>query len=369
MTDTLSLVMLAHGRRPGPAWLQAMDDILLAAARDMLARAGGLFDRVIVATPDREWGESLRDLGVELDIDLPDTPFHFGRRLADLVTRLNLDRIVYTGAASAPLLGADDLASIAQAAREADATVIANNIHSTDWAAIVPAKAVVAKPDRLHADSALGWVLSREVGLAPRLWPRSPASLLDIDTPLDALIAARHPAAGPALQAAVDASGWPRDRLEAVQRVMATPDQRLTLIGRVSSWSMSLLEQKTQCWVRVFSEERGMRASGRMASGGVRSLVARYLEAVGARHFFAELAGMTDAALIDSRVILAARGVWPDDADRFASDLLMPDAIGDSFLREFTQAVADCPIPILLGGHSLVAAGLWAMLESMQRDE
>ena len=368
MTDSLSLVMLARGRRPGPAWLQAMDHILLAVARDTLARAANLFDRVVVATPDREWGESLRDLGVELDIDLPGAPFHFGRRLADLVTRLSLDRIVYVGMASAPLLSRDDLAAIAQAAREATSSVIANNLHSTDWAAIVPARAVIGQPDRLHADSALGWVLSQEVGLTPRAWPRSPASLLDVDTPLDALIAARHPAAGPGLRSAVDASGWPGGRLDAAQWVMATPDRRLTLIGRVPSWSMSLLEQKTQCWVRVFSEERGMRASRRMVSGGVRSLVANYLEAVGAQQFFADLAGMADAALIDSRVILAARCAWPDDADRFASDLLMPEAIGDPFLRDFTRAAAACPIPILLGGHSLVSAGVWAMLESVKRE-
>jgi hypothetical protein len=215
----------------------------------------------------------------------------------------------------------------------------------------------------LHADSALGWVLSREAGLTPQVWPRSPASLLDIDTPLDALIAARHPGSGSGLRAAVAASGWQTDRLDAALLRMRTPDKRLTLIGRVPSWATSLLEQKTQCWVRVFSEERGMRASGRMASGKVRSLVANYLEAVGVQRFFTDLAGMADAALIDSRVIWAARNIWPGDAERFASDLLMPDAIDDEFLRDFTRAAAGCSIPILLGGHSLVTAGLWAMLE------
>ncbi|HLF28809.1 MAG TPA: hypothetical protein VJG32_20980 [Anaerolineae bacterium] len=369
MSDTLSLVMLARGRRPGPPWSQAMDTILRAAAHDTLARAAGLFERVIVATPDRAWGEALRDLGVELDFDSPGAPFHFGRRLAELVTRLGLDRIVYTGMASAPLLSRADLAAIAQAAREATSTVIANNIHSTDWAAIVPARVVTALPDRLHLDSALGWVLSQEAGLTPQVWPRSPATLLDIDTPLDALIAARHPAAGEGLRAAVGAAGWSTDRMDAVQRVLATPAQRLTLIGRVPAWSLSLLEQKTQCWVRVFSEERGMRAAGRLASGAARSLVANYIATAGAPRFFADLAGMTDAVIFDSRVVLAARHIWPDDAERWASDLLLVDAIGDPFLREFTQAAAACPLPILLGGHSLVSAGLWAMLESVTSEE
>ena len=364
MPETLSLIMFARGRRPGPPWLHAMDDILLAAARDTLERAAGAFDRIILATPDAEWAGSLDDPNIEVDLDPPHVPFHFGRRLAELVARFDLERIVYTGTASAPLLTRDDLAAIARAAREAGATVIANNIHSTDWAAIVPAQAVAGLPERLHTDSALGWVLSQEAGLTPRLWPRSPASLLDIDTPLDALIAAQHPSAGLRLRAAVAASGWSSERIDAVRRVMATPAMRLTLIGRVPSWSMSLLEQKTQCWVRVFSEERGMRAAGRLASGGVHSLVAKHYASVGPYRFFADLTEMTDAVLFDSRVILAAHNIWPEDAERFASDLLMPEVIGDPFLREFTQAAAGCPLPILLGGHSLVTAGLWVMLES-----
>jgi len=365
MNDTLSLVVFARGRKPGPPWVQAMDAIVLAAARDTLERAQGIFDRVIVATPDREFAASLTDFGVEIDLDPPGRAFHFGRRLADVVARFDLRRIVYTGAASAPLFIRDDWASVAQAAREAtSAIIIANNIHSTDWAAIVPAQAVTRLPERLHLDSALGWVLSREAGLEPRPWPRSPASLLDIDTPLDALIAAQHPNAGAGLRAAVAAAGWSHERIDAVKQVLATPAMRLTLMGRVPSWSMALLEQKAQLWVRVFSEERGMRASGRMAGGGVRSVLANYIDAVGVTRFFADLAAMTDAMLFDSRVVLAARNLWPGDAARFASDLLMPEVIDDPFLREFTRAAAECPIPILLGGHSLVTAGLWAMLDT-----
>ena len=100
MSDALSLVMLARGRRTGPPWLEALDRIVLAAARDTLTRASGLFERLIVATPDREWGESLRDLGVELDVDRPGVPFHFGRRLSDVIERCGLGRVFYTGAAS-----------------------------------------------------------------------------------------------------------------------------------------------------------------------------------------------------------------------------------------------------------------------------
>jgi hypothetical protein len=340
-----------------------MDDILLAAARDTLTRAAHSFDRLIVATADRDWAASLSDLDVEIDLDRADVPFHFGQRLADLVARLHLERIAYSGPASAPLLSGADWSAIATALRSTSSVVITNNLYSSDWAAIDPAQAIVTHAGRLHADNAMGWVLSHEGGLTAQVWPRSARTSLDIDTPVDALIAVQHPAAGEKLRAAVDASGWSREHIAAAREVMRIAEKRLTLIGRVPSYTTSLLEQKTRCWVRVFSEERGMHASGRQTRGEVQSLLARYIDAVGIARFFDDVAEMSDAALLDSRVILAAKQIWPDAEDRFASDLLLPNVIRDPFLRDFTRAAAERSIPIVLGGHSLVSAGLWALLE------
>jgi len=79
------------------------------------------------------------------------------------------------------------------------------------------------------------------------------------------------------------------------------------------------------------------------------------------------LARLADAAAIDSRVLLAHRlGVdetgWPPAEDRFASDLLVPEGIADPWLRALTQAAAHAPIPVLLGGHTLVGPGLRLVL-------
>jgi hypothetical protein len=49
---------------------------------------------------------------------------------------------------------------------------------------------------------------------------------------------------------------------------------------------------------------------------------------------------------------------WPSAADRFASDLLLHEPIADPWLRELTASAAAAPIPILLGGHTLVGPGL-----------
>jgi hypothetical protein len=71
---------------------------------------------------------------------------------------------------------------------------------------------------------------------------------------------------------------------------------------------------------------------------------------------------LADAMFLDSRVILAARRAWPSPSDRFSSDLRRPEEIADPFLREFTAAAGAAPIPVVLGGHSLVSGGLMALV-------
>lgn len=106
-----------------------------------------------------------------------------------------------------------------------------------------------------------------------------------------------------------------------------------------------------------------MTASERAARGEVRSLIGVLLREVGPVRFFEELATMADAAIFDTRVLMAARGPLPPAVDRFASDLLRPDWIADPWLHEFTEAAQNAPIPLLLGGHGVVAGGLFALAE------
>jgi hypothetical protein len=59
----------------------------------------------------------------------------------------------------------------------------------------------------------------------------------------------------------------------------------------------------------------------------------------------------------------AGEAGWPVAEDRFASDLLLPARIEDPWLRELTAAAVDAPIPVLLGGHTLVGPGLRLALD------
>ena len=77
--------------------------------------------------------------------------------------------------------------------------------------------------------------------------------------------------------------------------------------------------------------------------------------------------GLADAALIDTRVLLAARlgsdeARWPSPADRYASDLHDYAAVEDKWLAEITRSAAGARQPILLGAHTLVGPGVRILL-------
>jgi hypothetical protein len=110
-----------------------------------------------------------------------------------------------------------------------------------------------------------------------------------------------------------------------------------------------------------------MRASGRLARGEVRSLLGALLESIGPERFFALLGELCDVALLDTRVLFAHLRLTPGTADRFASDQLAPAAIADPTVRAFTAAAAAAPVPVLLGGHSLVSGGLWLLAHHLRQ--
>ena len=112
-----------------------------------------------------------------------------------------------------------------------------------------------------------------------------------------------------------------------------------------------------------------MRASGRVERGEVRSLLADYVKLAGLEGFFDSLADLTNAVLFDDRVLLVSRGLWPSAPDRFNSDLGRWERVEDPFLRRFARAASESQIPVVLGGHSVVAGGLMALVEVLQSEQ
>ena len=366
MTGGITLLLLVGGKRTS-AVERVLDGAHRAAARDLLESLlhTGLVGRAVVATGDPEWGRTLSDLPVTVEPDPPGEHFHFGRRLARLIEKYGARRVLYSGGASAPLFSLDQWAETLARLGEAERLIITNNVHSCDWFGVTATPEMLPLIARETSDNALAWILAHQGDLPLASLPPSAAARFDLDTPLDLLVAQRHPDIGPHLRRYLDDLDWDAPQLDGVLAEMSREGGSLTIVGRVSAAAWATLDQATHCWVRVFAEERGMRASGRQTRGQVRSLLADYLELVGAERFFHELSELTNGVLFDNRVILAALGLWPPAVDRFNSDLYRWERVQEPFLRRFTQAAAQARIPVVLGGHSIVAGGLMALVESL----
>jgi hypothetical protein len=370
--ESITLILMVGGWGDSPVE-QTLRRAHQAAAEDLLEtlRQTHRVERAIIATDDPSWAPDLPGLPLEVDVDRPGEPFHFGRRLADLIRRAGADRVLYAGGGSAPLMGLQDWFGALDDFIGDRPQAVTNNLYSSDWIAFYPARTLAPRIALLERDNALGWVLSEEWDVPTRALAPSAATRLDLDTPADLLICRAHPRIGPRLRAALDEEGSRADSpygpmtgtVKSILGVMARDGSHLTIIGRSSPAAWAALDRATRCWVRLFVEERGMVASGRLRRGEVRSLLADFLEYAGIDGFFTELASLAEAALMDTRVLMAARGGWPSPADRFNADLLRWQEVRDPFLREFARAAAQVPIPILMGGQSLVNGGLMALVE------
>jgi hypothetical protein len=356
MPESPALVVFYGGRGDPPAEL-TVDDARLAAALDAVeaSREGGV-ERTIFVTDQPDLTVDLP--GVEVDFSAE--PFHFGRRLAEVVRRRQLDSVIYAGAGSVPLFAADDFREVAS--QLARGLIVTNNSFSSDLIAFPANERALAAAERVERDNALARAFN-EAGLPVEELPRTVATQMDIDSPSDLLILALTGEGGPRLRKHIAGLAPDTAVYERTLPLFTDRAAQIVVAGRVGSHSWAYLERETACRVRLFAEERGMVADGRVEAGAARSLLGFFLESVGVERFFETLSELGDAAFIDTRVLLAHRRIAASREDRFLSDLGEADAIAEPFLRDFTRSALAAPIPVLLGGHSLMSGGLMALNE------
>ncbi len=338
----------------------------LAAALDTVEklRALGEVGDIVVATGSAAFAEHAAALGARIELDHPDQNFHFGKALAGLVAKYRAESPLYIGGASGVLERTEDWRDLIRLALNNPGSVVTNNFYSSDFAAWSPGTAI-ERIDPPALDNDLAFRLGERAGLRVVALPKNAATQLDIDTPTDLLTVSLHPDVGPNLRSFLDQARFDTDRVLAVRDKVFDRQATVMIAGRVSASMGLYLERETRCQWRVFSEERGMRASGRQARGEVRSLLGYSLEQLGPDGFFGMLGQLAQAAVIDSRVLFGHLGLHPTAQDRFTSDLLVADQITDPFIRSLTRAARDAVIPVLLGGHSLVSGGMYSLVESI----
>ena len=290
----------------------------------------------------------------------------FGDRLRQLVADVGQGGMIVLGSGSIPMATANDRkAFVAVAAGEAR-RALANNRYSADVVAIARVDALPAIPD-LPGDNALPRWLEEVAGYQVDDLRRRWRLAIDIDGPLDLVLVGAGGAGGTAHLSLLSS------RIDALRAVAADPRAELLVGGRTSSATLAWLERHTAARTRAWVEERGLRAASRVAQDeettGRRpdrppgSILGLLLDRDGPGSLGDHLARFADAAIVDSRVLLAHRvgaeeAGWPAAEDRFASDLLLAERIADPWLRELTASAAAAPIPVLLGGHTLVGPGV-----------
>ncbi len=322
---------------------------------------------VVLATNYPDLSVEAGRLGATVDFEVPGGPaFHFGRRLREIIVNRGLDNVLYMGGTAAPLLSTDDFSEIARALKRERNVVIMNNVQSADLVAFTPARAIdeIELPDK---DNPLG-TLFRDIGMRRVLTPNSGRVNFDLDTPTDILILGMHPDCGTRAEAEIAHLDWSRGILNKALDVLRQDSKEVAVIGRVGPSVISYVNSNMVHRMRVFSEERGMKALGREDRGEVVSLLGFMLEDIGPAKFFAYLSQIADVAFLDSRVIFAHLRKRLSDWDRFYSDLGLYEKIEDRWTREFTKAACEAAIPVVLGGHSLVAAGLWLLAEMVVKE-
>ena len=335
---TRVVAFIFHGR-PGPGAGPLTQAFGVARRRN----AGQVADRLRAAG------------AVEVRIvDEPNDQRSFGARLGDAVRATRADGIVALGSGSIPLARTADVAAFVAAAGGPAGHALANNRFSADVIAIA-GTAWLAELPNLAADNGLPRWLAESAGLTVADLRRRWRLQVDLDSPLDVLLV------DPSDTQGIE-TGPARSTLAAAQAVSRDPLGELVVAGRASAAGLSWLERSTASRTRALIEERGFRTRG-AGQRPVRSSLGLLLDRDGPAALGAILAELGDAALVDTRVLLAHRfGAddrgWPAAEDRFASDLLLADRIADPWLRSLTSAARDAAIPIVLGGHSLVGPGL-----------
>jgi CTP:molybdopterin cytidylyltransferase MocA len=365
------VVLIFHAAAPADAGplvhaLAEARHSLAERQRDAFLAAGADVAEVVAGPPD---GLSF---GERLAAEMRARPAARGGAMA-----LESGGLIVLGSGSIPLARAADLRRFVEVAAGPGGHALANNRYSADVVAISRAADLAELPP-LPADNALPRWLEERAGVAVTDLRSRWQLGVDVDTPLDLLLLAL----GGSLAWPATTAPLIGERLAALSDVLRNRRAELLVAGRISATTLRWLESGVACRVRALVEERGLRAASHLAQSGAttgsrppRSILGELLDRDGPESLAHTVATLADAAVIDTRVLLAHRhgadeaaaplpaatqppSAWPSAEDRFASDLLLPATIADPWLRTITESAIASDLPIILGGHTAVNGGL-----------
>ena len=311
---------------------------------------------IVVCSPDSS--HAFESLGVQVMEVEATEDFHFGETLKQVIREYQLQSVVYFGSGSGTLLTTGQLEDIANFAQRDETAALFNNFFSCDFAAFTDTSSLLQLP-LPENDNGIGFVLA-DSGVNCHSLPRSLASQFDLDTPTDVLLLKDSARGGPRLREFLDRQQLNHPTIRSVSDLLIERTAVVYLVGRINPATWHAFEKQVACRTAGMIEGRGLKAY----ANGRPAVLSTLFHEQGFGDFFDALEDSADAAIIDSRPLLARNGLLPSAPDRFASDLFRGSEIEDPVWRKFTQQALDCSIPILLGGHSLVSGGLYLLSET-----
>lgn len=328
-----------------------------------LAKEVREIDEIILVTNYEELVEPAKKLEAKVELNDNSVPFHFGNRLCEIINQYDMENVLYFGGGAAPLISREDLTRMAMALKEQKNTVITNNFDSADFVAFTPGSAInhIEKHD---LDNTLAKLLHNQAGLRLGILEHSLSNSFDIDTLMDALVLGVQPRTGVRTRNAIRNLKFDLSPLEEAKKILSTPGANVLVYGRVNPNTIQYLYSNARCHLRIFSEERNMRALGRIERKEVRSLLGYLIDKTSAQETCAALAHVCQCAFIDTRVLFAHYNLDVSTPDRFYSDIGKFQEVEHPFVKQLTQSFAEASIPIICGGHTLVNGGVWALLDA-----
>lgn len=327
-----------------------------ASACDLIESLRSLVP-TLIAVCSSDSAAVFESLGISVRVIPDPDSFHFGETLKQVILDHKLDAAIYFGSGSGALLNQAQLADMASFSQRPQTEALFNNYYSCDFAVVTDTTPLLQLP-LPDSDNGLGFMLS-DFGVKCYGLPRSLASQFDLDTPIDLLLLKEAARGGSRLRAFLKQQPFDHPSLQSINSLLIERTALVYLMGRVNPATWQAFEQQVACRTAGMIEGRGMKAYADRQS----PMLAHLFHTRGFAEFFRALENSADAAIIDSRPLLALHGVLPAAQERFSCDLFRISEMQDPAWIDFAQRSLDCSIPILLGGHSLVSGGLYLLSE------
>lgn len=182
-----------------------------------------------------------------------------------------------------------------------------------------------------------------------KVFPPTAATMFRLDTGGDLCLLAALGPQGFVRAEDLGASPAVLERIHAVTRLLTKRTAELLVVGDPGTEGWRHLEQETACRVRLLGD-------------GPNGMLAHLLAWAGPARFVEYLSELGDAILVNTRILFPDSDC-PSPRDFFYSDTGQTDQIAHRGLRLLTETLLNGGRPAILGGSSLLAGGIYLLIE------